>query len=435
MKKVIALSISLAFSVAAIAQEQVQAQVQPTATPTETVAAPGLLEKGQNVLKGIISFSRNNQAAPVSEKPTEAENTPKEETSAKVEQPIVAPTVETKAPTVVVENVKSEVKATPTTSEVATKTKETPSVPTQVKPVAEVKTNAEPKVEFTPPTKPVAVDIKPPVKKKLVVKKKVKVKETKVAVIEPSAVLLSAETFHIPKNLTEEEVAQITGPIKESDVGLEITKVEDSFAVSLIDLRINKPLDQHYLKNNKLHTLSTNSDLSKISFKDIRYENNNGYNISFVNSGKCEIIFAQFELKTSKNPTTFVQFLDQDGNLKDELDKECSLNNLDKKDSTFTTNQGGIINIGFSGELASQGKLGATVHFGKDGKEYFPNDLKLYAIKADLSSFVKLENKNNKSPFWGVAINQKVEPSTYYILLGHKQNQNYEWIKTVTSVQ
>lgn len=405
MKKVIALSIGLAFSVASLAQEQVQS-VKPNAQTT--------IEKAQDVAKNVLTYAKSKTV------------TPTQSTTDAVATPASTP------------EVKPEVKAEPV---VESKPEVKPSIET---PKTEVKAPIKEEVKITPkaeqknevkPNEPVPVSEKPVVKKKHVVKSKKKVDNKPIVKTEPNAVLIASEYYHIPKNLTEEEVEKVSSPIKSSDVSFNLIKVDDKLQFGLIDSRINKTLDQYYLKNGNVHALTVSTDLSEAKFAEISYQGENTYSAPSLKENNCQSVFVQFQLKNVEQPLSFVKYLDNSGNIVDSFPHDCKIDDLDAKDTVFTTNSGNIVNIGFNQKAASQQALGMTIHFTKDGKEYFPNDLRTYAIKQDFSSFVPLNSKNSSSPYLGVEVNQKTTPGAYYILVGFEHNKKHEWIKASSTVQ
>lgn len=429
MKKVIALSIGLAFSAGAIAQEQVQ--------------AASTMEKTQSIVKDIVHFAKNNNAPAniVSEvKPTEVPLV-----NAKTEVNLDSTEVNTKDLNTVVkeEPKKIEIKAS-----LVEKTEN-----------KKLDTKSEDKVEVKSKKDEVCIDpvkANPPQAKKPIVKKKVKkvkkvikpiVSITETKPVTPSvqnAALLQADYYYVPKHATLDQYSLFAKPISYDDVELKVERKNEGqnenenkdIIVSLVDKRIDKPLDSFYLAKPTVNILNVTSDLTKKEPLEIEYDESDAYEISFDYKHGCRVVFFEYKLNNQDESKTITKFIDSKGDFVNKLPTYCKSNNVDSKDTTFYTPSGNIINIGFAQKQSIDKGVDMQVHFVREGREFTPYNLKAYAVSRDLSTFYTLNTKtNSKGPYFGMDVARKVPAGSYFIFIGYDQGNKVEWVKTGISVQ
>jgi hypothetical protein len=422
MKKVIALSIGLAFSAGAIAQEQIHAATT--------------MEKTQSIVKDIVNFAKNNNAPASTStalelKPTEA---PKVEVKLEVKdvKPIIAK--EEPAP------VKQEPKVK------AVKIEKTEAKKVEIKPVTPIKVENEVKKEeicIDSVVKDEPPKAKKPVVKKIVkkVKKVVKPVEKNVEVrpVTPAvenAALVQADYYYIPKHATLEQYPLFATPISYDDVELKVDSKGDDISVSLIDKRIDKPLDSFYLEKPVVSILNVTTNLEKKEPVEIQYDESDAYEVSFDHKDGCRVVFLEYKLNNQDEAKTVAKFVDSSGNFVNKVPTSCKGNAAESKDTTFYTPSGNIINIGFAQKQSSDKGLGMQVHFVREGHEFTPYNLKAYAVARDFSTFYTLNTKTNpKGPYFGMDVSKKVPSGAYFIFIGYEQGNKVEWVKTSISVQ
>lgn len=428
MKKVIALSIGLAFSAGAIAQEQVQ--------------AASTMEKTQSVVKDIVHFAKNNNA------PTSTTTITTTTTTSEVKSQDV-PKVDGKVqePKVELKNIKdvttpTVIKREPKVKAIKVEKEKTETKKIEVKSIVETQVKKE-EICIDPPVK-----AELPKAKKHVVKKRVK--QTKkvvkhvVQVVEvknvvpqvQNASLLQADYYYIPKHATLEQYDLFANPISYDDVELKVDSQGENIVVSLIDKRIDKPLDAFYLAKPIINVLNVTTDLNKKEPIDIQYDESDAYEISFDNKDGCRAIFFEYQLNNQEESRTVAKFIDSSGNFVNKVPTICKANTGDSKDTTFYTPLGNIINIGFSQKQSADKGVGMQVHFVKEGHEFTPYNLKAFAVARDFSTFYTLNTKtNSKGPYFGMDVSRKVPTGSYFIFIGHEQGNKVEWVKTSMSVQ
>jgi hypothetical protein len=424
MKKVIALSIGLAFSAGAIAQEQVK--------------AASTMEKTQSIVKDIVHFAKNNNAPTTTSTALELKPTEAPKVEAKVETKIDSPKIDTKDVKPIV--VKEEpVKQGPKVKAIKIEKETTEVKKTEVKPVVVAKVDTQVKKEE------VCIDpvVKKPIAKKIVKKTKKVVKPIeKIVETKPvtnqvqNAALLEADYYYIPKHATLEQYPLFAKPISYDDVELQVNNKGDDISVSLTDKRIDKPLDAFYLAKPVVTVLNVTTDLDKKEPVEIQYDESDAYEISFDNKDGCRVIFFEFQLNNQEESRTVAKFIDSNGNFVNKVPTICKANTGDSKDTTFYTPLGNIINIGFSQKQSADKGVGMQVHFVKEGHEFTPYNLKAFAVARDFSTFYTLNTKTNaKGPYFGMDVSRKVPTGSYFIFIGHEQGNKVEWVKTSMSVQ
>ncbi len=431
MKKVIALSIGLAFSAGAIAQEQVQ--------------AASTIEKTQSVVKDIVNFAKNNNA-PVA-KAVNVES--------KASETVVA---EAKAPelkTEVKPETKTETKPVIEKTEVVKADKVKPVkidkqevklpsvVKTEVKPAVE-KTEVDPK-ECAQPVKAESVKPAPQKKKVIKAKKKVKIvkpveKPVEVKAVVPTvdnAALLQADYYYVPKHATLEQYPLFAKPISYDDVEVKIeNNNQNDVRVSLIDKRLGTPLDLFYLASPKINVLNITTDLVHKEPVELKYDESDAYDISFDNNQGCRVVFVEYQLNNQEKEKSVAKYIDARGEFVDQLPPSCKANASETKDTTFHTKEGNIVNIGYAQKQTSEKGLNMQVHFTREGHEFTPNNLVAYAVAKDFSTFYTLNAKTNaKGPYFGMDVGKKVSPGSYFVFIGYEQGNKTEWVKTNISVQ
>lgn len=366
MKKIIALSIGLAFSAGSIAQEQTK--------------AGSTMDKTHAVVKDIVDSSNNSSTTSVT--------------------------------------------TTTVTTSITTTTNPSPTEP---KPVAqvEVKNQAKrvAKKVVKKPTKP-----KPLVR---YVAKPLVIKNT-------STALLNAEYYYIPKHASLDQYALFSKPINYDDVAVSFNTDKDKVKVfvSFTDKRTNKPLDKFYLAQYNINTLNVSSDLAQKETSEIKYNEGSNYELALLNANKCSTIFVEYHLSNKKESKSVAKFLDKEGMLGDSITESCKKNISDSKETAFYTENSNIINVGIAQKQSFEKGVSMQVHFTKEGKEFFPVNMKAYAIAQDFSSLTSFNVKpNSNGPFFGVVVTQKLAPGSYHIILGHEQAQKVEWIKINTEVE
>jgi hypothetical protein len=431
MKKVIALSIGLAFSVGALAQEQVQ--------------SVSTMEKTQSIVKNIVDLAKNNTAnntiITTSTTPTPVSAV----AELKLPEPAKVEIKKEEAKPVEKVEVKSEVKVEPKKEDAKTapvKAETKPELKKEEPKAVLSKLEVKPEVRKEE-VKPEVKKEEPKVAKKHVVKHKVKkvvkakkIVETQVVVpTEPKAVLLQADSYYVPKEASMEQYNLFAKPISYDDVEVTLTSKDESINLSLVDKRINKPLDKFYLANSTLKLLNLTTDLSNKEALEVNYDEANSYTLNFKNKDECRAVFLEYKLNNQTDVKSIVKFV-ENGNLVNNLPSSCFANISDSKDTTFYTDSGTIINISFSQKQTVAKGLTMQIHFTKDGHEFTPTNLKGYAVSTSFSKFYSLDMKSNpKGPYFGVESSQKVEAGSYYVLIGHEQGQKFEWVKANIAVQ
>lgn len=288
---------------------------------------------------------------------------------------------------------------------------------------------------------------KPEVKKVVKKKKKVKkvVEKTVTAPPVNKSVLVETGYFHIPKNVPTEEAGKFETPISYSDVAVNFVKLNNNssshdakvrYDVSLTDKRTGKPLETYNLSDKNIYGLAVKTDLSNAQFSKNTFTEGAGHGVDLTEDGTCQALFVKYQLKTQTEPTVVTKFLDDKGNLVDQNPNQCEANKIDTKDTTFYTKNNNIVNIGFNQKSLSNNTLGMIVHFNREGREFFPAKTFSFAIPSDFSKFYTLNAKqDNRSAFFGVNFSQAVPSGSYYVLVGFEQDNKFEWIRTGTSVQ
>jgi hypothetical protein len=433
MKKVIALSIGLAFSAGSIAQEQIQ--------------AASTMEKTQAIVKDIIHFAKNNTTPTNTGSILETKANETLKVEVKTEAKVEIPKVETK------ENkdakplsVKDEpVKQDPKVKSIKKEEAKKEEVKLIVMPKVEQKVEKSAKNESCVDT---PVKSEAPKTKKVVAKKKVKHIKKIVKPIEPmpevkttlpvvqNASLLGADYYYVPKHATLEQYSLFSKPISYDDVELKVDNKDSKFIISLVDKRIDKPLDSFYLSNSKVNVLNLTTDLEKKEPIEIQYDESDAYEISFDNNQGCRAVFFEYKLNNQDESKVVTKLIDASGNFINKLPVSCKENISDLKDTTFYTSGGNIINIGFAQKQTAEKGSAMQVHFTKEGHEFTPDNLKAYAISKDFATGYILNAKTNaKGPYFGMDVSRKVPTGSYFIFIGYEQGNQVEWIKTSISVQ
>lgn len=399
MKKILTLSISLAFASTVFAGE------------------PGTVEqldKINSLIKNVTGMSKpaTSSAATVPGTPTAIKADVKPE--AKVD-------------------VKADAKIEPKKDDVKKSEEVKPAEVTANAPVKE-----ETKVEEKKP------EVKKVVKKKKKVKKVAK-KAVVSAPVENKSVLVETGYFHIPKNVPTEEAGKFETPISYDDVTVNFVKFNNNsssfdakvrYDVSLTDKRTGKPLETYNLSDKNIYGLAVKTDLSNAQFSKNTFVEGAGHGVDLTEDGTCQALFVKYQLKTQAEPTVVTKFLDDKGNLVDQAPTNCEANKVDTKDTTFYTKNSNIVNVGFNQKSLANHTLGMIVHFNREGREFFPAKTISFAIPTDFSKFYALNAKqDHRSAFFGVNFSQSVPSGAYYVLVGFEQDNKFEWIKTGTSVQ
>lgn len=428
MKKVIALSIGLAFSAGAIAQEQIQ--------------AASTMEKTQSIVKDIVHFAKNNNAPASTSTTLELKPTEAPKVEAKAETKLDSPKIETKDVKPV--GTKEEVKQEPKVK--AIKVEKTEAKKVEIKPVTPSKIENEVKKEevcLDPVVKAEPPKAKKPVVKKIVKKIKKVVKPVEKAVeVKPvtpnvqNAALVEADYYYIPKHATLEQYPLFATPISYDDVELKVDSKGDAISVSLIDKRIDKPLDAFYLDKPVVNILNVTTNLEKKEPVEIQYDESDAYEVSFDHKDGCRVVFLEYKLNNQDEAKTVAKFVDSSGNFVNKVPSSCKGNAAESKDTTFYTPSGNIVNIGFAQKQSADKGLGMQVHFVREGHEFTPYNLKAYAVARDFSNFYTLNTKTNgKGPYFGMDVSKKVPTGSYFIFIGYEQGNKVEWVKTSISVQ
>lgn len=432
MKKVIALSIGLAFSAGAIAQEQVQ--------------AVSTIEKTQSVVKDIVNFAKNNNSVA----PKSVISDVKANESVIAEAKAVSDKVETTKSESTILEVKSDAKSVSekienAKPEVKSKVKFVKIEKEEVKAPTVVKNEA--KQEECAPITPVKAEAKPTVKPRKVVKVQKKVKQVvkpveKTINVKPvvpaveNAALLQADYYYIPKHATLEQYPLFAKPISYDDVEVRVENNQSDVRVSLIDKRLGTPLDLFYLANPKINVLGVSTDLQHKEPVELIYDESDAYDISFDYNQGCRVVFVEYQLNNQEKAKSVAKFIDSHGEFVEKLPTSCKADAGESKDTTFHTKEGNIVNIGFAQKQTSEKGLNMQVHFTREGHEFTPHNLVGYAVAKDFSTFYSLNTKtNSKGPYFGMDVGQKVAPGSYFVFLGYEQGNKTEWVKTNISVQ
>ncbi len=472
MKKIIALSLGLSIGFSALAQVTTPTDSTPVAAATAPQApSTSVKEQATNLMKQIVEKNRTKSQAQavVETSPSAPTNAPvaaptlpsaeskpssptlpvvKEEVApqAKTAKNITAPEVKksTTESNVVVKKMPEAQKPSetikPELPKVSETTKLEPPKTTDSKldaPMTTTSINTQPDVNCEPPQ---AVE-KKVVKKKRYVKPKVAKKQENIEKVPEKSVLTEYSSFHIPSNaqIKDEDYHKFSTPITYEDVEHKHNLNEKSLTLSLIDKRTNASLDEYYFNesNKNVELLVLNSDLSNAKEHSIEYKTNSKIEINNekFNDG-CKIILGKYQLKTEDSETGFKYFLNNGQSVED-LPKDCLPKNIDSRETMFLTDDMVVVNIGFNQKFLSEEKIGMTIHFSNEGRDFFPNNLKMYAVKTDFSEYYNLEpqRKSSKKTFFGANVNKQVSSGNYYILIGFEHNNKTNWVKTTANVK
>lgn len=291
--------------------------------------------------------------------------------------------------------------------------------------------------------KPVAV-------KKKVVKKVVKKPVTKPTTnnisVAPNSngVLVNSDYYHVPDPTSSKPIETWEKKISYSDVDVQINKVEQEFVISFVDKRTNKPLDSYSVK--KLDTV--NADVSAVSVRtDLSSSNSAKFNFSenvatfkfnpAHDRNSCEAVYFSYQLKTQEQPQVIVKFLNEDGQVSDSLGSNCHRTDPDSRETTFYTKGGHIVNIGYNQySLTQKHKLTFDVHFTKDGREFYPPELRGYAIPRDFSTLYHLQpNADKRGAYFGVNFSKQLPQGNYYLLMGFDHDKGTDWVSNKVEVR
>ncbi len=407
MNKIIALSLGLSIGFSAIAQEVTNNTQSPTDNTTTQTQSSSLKDQATSLMKQIVEKKKvtGNQQETATTSQLDAE------------QPSSA-------------TAKEEINSAPPEND-------TPNVVEQSKPV--VAKSVEP-VKSDVNCEPVA---KPVVKKKRYVKpkQKVVVKAKNIETVKEKSVLTEFSSFHIPSNaqVKDEDYHKFATPISYEDIEQKHSLNEKTFSLSLIDKRTNASLDEYYFNEGKKNVdiLVLNSDLSNAHEHSIAYKTNSAVEVKDENlNNSCKIVLGKYQLKTEESEMGFNYFLNG-GKSVDELPKDCLPKNIDSRETMFLTEDMVVVNIGFNQKSLSEEKIGMAVHFSNEGRDFFPNNLRMYAVKTDFSEYYNLDPQKNtsKKTFFGANVNKSVSSGNYYILIGFENNNKTNWIKTTANVK
>lgn len=469
MNKIIALSLGLSIGFSAIAQEVTNNTQSPTDNTTTQTQSSSLTDQATSLMKQIVEKKKvtgnQKETATTSqladEQPSSA--TAKEEINSappiKLPEPIKAAEIKAPEPSKIIEATNAKEPPKNDTPKVvkqskpivaksvepvkieASKTAEAPKAKEPVKTEAPVVANSAINTKADVNCEPPAA--KPVIKKKRYVKPKPKVvvKAKNIETVKEKSVLTDFSSFHIPSNaqVKDEDYHKFATPISYEDIEQIHSFNEKIFSLSLIDKRTNASLDEYYFNEGKKNVdiLVLNHDLSNAHEHSIAYKTNSAVEVKDETlNNSCKIVLVKYQLKTEESEMGLNYFLNG-GKSVDELPKDCLPKNIDSRETMFLTEDMVVVNIGFNQKSLSEEKIGMAVHFSSEGRDFFPNNLRMYALKTDFSEYYNLDPQKNtsKKTFFGANVNKSVSSGNYYILIGFEHNNKTNWIKTTANVK
>lgn len=261
-----------------------------------------------------------------------------------------------------------------------------------------------------------------------------KTEQTKEAPIQ----LNDFQSFHIPKNFQapDVEIQNFANPITYDDIYIQSDIKFGTLYIKIKDKRTNQFLDEYYLKNNStIETIMIDSSLNKVIGQNILYKTGTLVLEPLDINNSCKNVIVKYQLKTEQNPM-YIPINIEHNNING-INEQCKTDVQLNQDSTVIDSKSMIVNFSVNQNDTTNGKIGFTSHFVLEGRDLFPNELSVYAIKKDFSEFYNLTNdaKIGKIPFMGVKVSSSVKLGDYYIIINYKNGELAESYKTTIQVR
>ena len=219
------------------------------------------------------------------------------------------------------------------------------------------------------------------------------------------------------------EPAKFDNLLKTSQVKLTINGVDDNkINVNISDLNGNIiPADQ--FNKNSLQVIQIAENFEKLSnqnqvmnFKESSYLFNQEIK-------KCGVVFVQYQLKSSAEPTNLVKYINHDGEWTNQLDSECKVslpNNLANSLDYYDEND--LSGLFFNSQKIIAGKpILFHLIYNKLGITKIPNNLLVYAMKSDFSDLKVINLKSVGNAVTGTNFETILENGNY--IFGYSFNE------------
>lgn len=283
--------------------------------------------------------------------------------------------------------------------------------------------------------------------KKHILKKVHKVKEKPVVkapvekeinlVNQDKNVLVSTNNFFIP-NVQDNNLKNWEKPLMYKDIQVQFKQNPKTkeISINLFNERNKVAVDSHQLVsiNGKDINLGVvKSDLSQSNEYSWNVENNWQYE---AKNHTCSIMTVSYQLFGQKETQQVTRYIDNNSNLSNYLPDSCAINKKDLRETTFYTNQDNIVDVSLNQHKLDENQFALNEHFENDGQDFFPNNLKTYLIKTDLSVVYILNPENNpKGPYFGVNYFGSYPKGNYYLVSTFGSDNNMDHIKTEISIK
>jgi hypothetical protein len=250
-------------------------------------------------------------------------------------------------------------------------------------------------------------------------------------------VLVSTHNFFIP-NVQDNNLKNWEKPLmyKDIQVQFEQNPKTKEISINLFNERNHVAVDSHQLvsingKDVRLGVVK--SDLSQSNEYSWNVENHWQYQ---AKNHTCSIMTVSYQLFGQKESQQVTRYIDNNANLSDSLPDSCAKNQKDLRETTFYTNQDNVVDVSLNQHKLDENQFALNEHFVNDGQDFFPNNLKTYLIKTDLSVVYILNPENNpKGPYFGVNYFGSYPKGNYYLVSTFGSDNNMDHIKTEISIK
>ncbi len=76
------------------------------------------------------------------------------------------------------------------------------------------------------------------------------------------------------------------------------------------------------------------------------------------------------------------------------------------------------------------------MHATKNGRDFYPSELDVFAIKEDFSHIYFLDkNYDKRGPFFGTKLEAHVSPGNYNVIFSYKNNLKHEFVKVKANIR